>query len=52
MLPRPREGVGHVVGGGPLPEMEAVHAVDPRGRGAGAVVAAQGFAAPERWIRL
>ena len=52
MLPRarPREGVGHVVhGGGPLAEVEAVHAVDPRGRGAGAVVVvAQGLAAPEK----
>ena len=47
---RPRECVGHVVhGGGPLPEVEAVHAVDPRGRGAGAVVVvAQGLAAPEK----
>ena len=44
---RPRDGVG-VVGGGPLAEVEAVHAVDPRGRGAGAVVATQGLAAPEK----
>ena len=49
---RPRDGVG-VVGGGPLAEVEAVHAVDPRGRGAGAVAVAvvkatQGLAAPEK----
>ena len=45
--PCPGEGVG-VVGGGPLAEMEAVHAVDPRGRGAGAVMVAQGLGAPEK----
>ena len=47
---RPREGVGHVVhGGGPLAEVEAVHAVDPWGRGTGAVVVVvQGLAAPEK----
>ena len=50
---RPCHGVG-VVGGGPLAEVEAVHAVDPRGRGAGAVavVATQGLAAPEKEGRV
>ena len=44
--PCPGEGVG-MVGGRPLAE-EAVHAVGPRGRGAGAVMVAQGLGAPEK----